>query len=93
MQESIITEKQHTGKALASMILGIISLITWLIPLFGFPTSITGLILGIIGRKSENKGKATAGIIMSSVGLVLSLVNAALGVYLAATGKLPINQY
>ncbi|WP_139906165.1 hypothetical protein [Clostridium thermarum] len=73
------------------MILGIISLITWLIPLFGLPTSIIGLILGIIGRKSESKGKATAGIIMSSIALVLTIVNAALGAYLVASGKLPVS--
>jgi uncharacterized membrane protein len=78
MQGTIINEKQHTGKALASMILGIVSLITWLIPLFGAPTSIIGLILGIIGRKSQSKGKATVGIVLSSIALIVNIINGVL---------------
>lgn len=82
MEQTVINEKKHSGKALASMILGIVSLIFWLIPLFGAPLSIVGLILGIIGRNSDRKGKAKAGIIMNCIALVLTIGNVALGAYL-----------
>ena len=51
---------KHNGKATASLVLGIISLITWLIPLFGYPVSIVGLIMGFYGIKSEKKSLGTA---------------------------------
>ena len=62
--------------------------LAWCIPLFGLPVCITGLVLGIIGRKKGGKGMATAGIIMSAITLVLTLINAIAGAYLGATGQL-----
>ncbi|MBP3753911.1 MAG: DUF4190 domain-containing protein [Lachnospiraceae bacterium] len=75
--------------AVASLVLGIISLIAWFIPLFGLPISIVGLVLGIKSVKSEKRGMAIAGIVTSSIGLILSVVNGALGAYMAATGQFP----
>ena len=63
--------------------------IPWFIPLFGLPISIVGLVLGIKSVKSEKRGMAIAGIVMSSIGLVLTIINGALGAYLAATGQVP----
>ena len=45
--------KKSSGKATASLILGIISLVAWLLPLIGYPVSIVGLCLGISDRKKE----------------------------------------
>ncbi len=59
---------------ITSMILGIMSLFLWLFPYFGFPASIAGLIVGLFGRKTSNKGMATAGIVMSSIGLAFSFI-------------------
>jgi len=75
--------------AVASLVLGIVSLIAWFIPLLGLPISIVGLVLGIKSVKSEKRGMAIAGIVMSSIGLVLTIINGALGAYLAATGQAP----
>ena len=47
---------KHNGKATASLVLGIISMIAWLLPLIGYPVSIVGLIMGFIGLKSEKRG-------------------------------------
>ncbi|MBQ6586453.1 MAG: DUF4190 domain-containing protein [Coriobacteriales bacterium] len=71
-------------KPLIAMILGIISLIAWFIPIFGYATSIPAIILGVQGRQDPaGKGKATAGMVMGIIGLVLSLINSVLGVILA----------
>ena len=61
----------------AAKVLGIISVVAWLFPIIGLPTSIVALVFGI--TKKYNPG-----IIMSVIGLVLSLINAILGAILAS---------
>ena len=75
--------------AIASLVLGCVGFITWLIPLFGFPTSILGIIFGIIGMKKPEKQKiALAGLIISIVTLIITTVNSAIGAYQGTTGQL-----
>lgn len=80
-----------SGKAVASLVLGIVGLLAWLLPIIGLPVTIIGLVLGIGARRSPNSKMATAGIIMSLIGLVLTIANAAWGAYLGATGQLDFN--
>lgn len=60
----------------ASLVLGIISLVwslfagTWISALIG----IIGIILGAIARKQAPSGVATAGLVLSIIGTILSLV-------------------
>jgi hypothetical protein len=72
-------ETKHKGKAAASMVLGIIGLVAWLIPLFGVPITITGLVLGIVGLKSSKQGMAIAGIVMCVIELGLNAMNSLIG--------------
>jgi membrane-bound ClpP family serine protease len=81
-------QTKHNGKALASMVLGIIGLGAWFIPLFGAPITITGLILGIYGLKSSSRGMAIAGVVMCIIGLVATIVNGSVGAYMGCTGQL-----
>lgn len=73
----------NNGKATAGLVLGIVGLIAWLLPLFGYPVNIIGIIMSAIGRKSENKSKATVGLVLSIIGLVLTLANSILGAMMA----------
>lgn len=77
-----------SGQATASLILGILSLFGWCLPILGLPLSITGLVLGIKNLEATNRSAAIAGIVMNLIGLLLSLINAAFGAYLAVSGKL-----
>ena len=60
--EVIIVEenqKKSSSKATASLILGIISLVAWLLPLIGYPVSIVGLCLAccmMFGKKIKMNG-------------------------------------
>ncbi len=79
--------KKVNGKSNTSLILGIISLIAWLLPLVGYPISIVGLCLGISERKKEKNKSSTIGIVLSSIGLGITLINSIAGVIIT-TSKL-----
>lgn len=73
------------GKATASLILGIIGMVAWLLPIAGLPVNIVGLALGTRGRRSSARALATWGVVLSSIGLGLSIVNAVLGILMRTT--------
>lgn len=78
--------KDQSGLAIASLVVGMVSLVGWLLPLCGFPLSVTGLVLGILARDSARKGMAITGIVFSIVALVLTIINAAIGAYMGVSG-------
>jgi len=75
------------GHPVASLVLGIIGLFVWILPIFGLPVTITGLVFGINALKRPAKGMAIAATIICSIGLLLSVANFAWGAYLGATGQ------
>lgn len=80
--------QDQSGKATASLVLGCVGLLAWILPIIGLPVTIIGVVMGSKGLKSSSRGMAIAGIVLSSIGLLLSLANAAWGAYLGATGQL-----
>jgi len=63
--------------AIASMVLGIVTLVCIFFNVFawiGLISGIVGLILGIKSKKQAPSGMATAGIVMSAIGLGLCLL-------------------
>lgn len=83
-----LQKKDNYGLAITSLALGIFSLLAWLYPICGFPISVIGLILGITSTSSSKRSLAIAGIVMSAIGLILTVANAAIGAYLGYTGQL-----
>lgn len=79
---------QGKGMAIASMVLGIVSIVLCCIWYISVPCAIIGLILGILyNKKGTKSGMATAGIVCSIIAIVLVVlvfILAALG--LAALG-------
>jgi len=69
----------------ASLVLGILGAVAWLLPLFGYPINIVGLILGILAKKKRMSGMATAGIILTIIGLVLTIINSVAGAIMYVT--------
>ena len=84
---------QETGRteAIIAFVLGIVSLLAWCIPICGAPVTIAGIVLGIRGLQSSSmRVMAIVGIVLSSLGLIATVVNAAVGAYLGATGQHPL---
>jgi len=65
--------------AVAGLILGILSLVGGSIPgVNAFPMwlfGIVGIVLSAIARKKENSGIATAGLVLSIIGTILSFIS------------------
>lgn len=81
MEENKTEEiKKVDGKSIASFVLGLVGIIAWLIPLFGYPVTIAGLSLGCIARKDKKNGYSLAGIILCIITLILTLINSIVGV-------------
>jgi len=82
----------QSGKAIAALVLGICSVIFWCCPLLGFPVALAGLILGLMSMSSQSRGMALAGVCLSAFGLLLTIANAAIGAFMAASGQHPLFQ-
>lgn len=67
--------KKTSGKGIAGLILGIVTIVLCCIPFVSVITGIIGLILAIVClSKKEAKGLGIAGVITSAIGLVLSVI-------------------
>lgn len=82
-QMPVAEPDQKAGLAIAGLVMGIISLVASLLPLCGFPLAIGGLVFSILGRKSSRRTMATVGLVLSSIGMALTLLSAAFGAYMA----------
>ncbi len=68
-----------SGSAVASLVLGLVSILGLLIPILGVVCSIIGIAQGVRGRRSTAKGLATAGLVVSIIFLVISIINWIMG--------------
>ncbi len=92
-------QQQSTGMAVASLVLGIISICTGLF-MFSFPflflMPIIGIILGIVFKCKKlpvGKGMSTAGIITSAIGLAIPIALLAFVVGMLLTNGAELMQY
>ncbi|MBD3363288.1 hypothetical protein GF362_06220 [Candidatus Dojkabacteria bacterium] len=79
---------------IGSIVLGVINLCSWFLPLCGCPLSIVGIILGVLGMKSKKyKTMAIIGLVLSIIGILLTIGNGLLGVYWAENPPDFMNSY
>ena len=73
--------KERWGGVLdaASLVFGILSIFMWPIQYGGFLVSATGLVLGVVMLRRRKSGMAMAGIVLSSIGLALTIINLKIG--------------
>ncbi|HIW73825.1 MAG TPA: DUF4190 domain-containing protein [Firmicutes bacterium] len=71
-----------TGKATLSLIMGLCSILGCFVPLAGVITGVIGIPIGLVGRKTTARGMATAGLALSIVFLIVSVLNWIAGIVL-----------
>ena len=69
-------ERTNMILAVLSIVFGLFSLCAGLIPILGIVISFAGIGLGLFGLRSENKKVAKVGIVISALGIIVSLVYA-----------------
>ena len=79
---------ENSNRAVASLILGLVSIVTWLFPIAGYITTILAIVFATKGRHSEKKGMATAGLVLGIIFLVVTLLNSILGAVLGVLSNL-----
>lgn len=84
----VYNSTDKSGYAVASLVLSLIGIIAWIIPLFGFPINILACVFGIISIKSKKKRIAIAGLIISILFLIATIINSSIGAYKGAKGEL-----
>jgi hypothetical protein len=67
-------QQEGTGMAVASLVLGILSILLFLVWFLGPPMGILAIIFGSINKSKQGKGMALAGLIMGAIGLALTLI-------------------
>lgn len=70
---------QSSSHATTGLILGICSVIAWIIPLVGYPVTITGIVFSSKGLGAKNNGKAIVGLVLSIIFLIFTLINSIVG--------------
>lgn len=73
-------ENTEVKKSKSPIVLGILSLIAWLLPIIGAPVSISGIVIACKKIKAEKTTSAKIGLVLSILGLILTIGNAALGI-------------
>ena len=66
--------RQHNGKALASMIFGILALVSCCIPFIQFPLAVVTIVLVILSKKKRPlSGFAIAGLVLGIISVICSI--------------------
>lgn len=66
--------QESKGLSIASMVLGIISVVLFCIWYISVPCAILAIVFGIIGKKKGGRGMATAGLVLGIVALAILAV-------------------
>lgn len=82
-KEQEVMQDENKGFSIASMVLGIISIVLFCIWYLSIPCAILAIIFGIVGMKKGAKGMAIAGLVLgiiavAIVGIFLIFVGSAL---------------
>lgn len=77
---------EENKNAIRGFVLGIISIIAWIIPLIGYPITICGIVFSSKGLNIKtNKGLAIAGLILSIIFLIFTIINSIAGAIMGVT--------
>ncbi|MBB5171953.1 DUF4190 domain-containing protein [Texcoconibacillus texcoconensis] len=78
--ETEVSKHKTNTKAVISLVVGVVSIVLVYFPMFGFPLSITGIVLGILALREikqtqePGRGVAISGLICSILGFVVAIL-------------------
>ena len=75
---------EEKNLATPALVLGLVSLITWLLPIVGLPTSVIAIVFGAKSLKCEKRNFAIAGLVLGIICCVFTVINSAIGAYMGA---------
>ena len=75
-------DMDRSNKSNLSLLLGFVGLAAWLIPLAGFPVTIYGIVCGLAGSKTDDRGTAMTGLVLCFGGLLLTIIQTVVIVYI-----------
>lgn len=67
-------QAEKKGFSIASMVLGIVSLVCFCYCYISIPSSILAIIFGILGKKKGGKGMAIAGLVLGIIAIALFII-------------------
>lgn len=73
------SNSKNSVKALTGFVLGLCSIMAWVIPLIGFPVTVIGIIFSALGLNSDRRALAIAGLVLSIIFFVVTLINSIAG--------------
>ena len=71
--------QRRNGLGVAALVLGVLAVLTCFTVVIGFVLGLLAIVFGVIGRgrarrgEADNRGVATAGLVLGAIGLVLSI--------------------
>ena len=68
------TTNERKGFNITSLVLGIISVLTFCWWYVSIPTGIIAIIFSIAGKHDEGKGMGTAGMVLGIIGLIVAII-------------------
>lgn len=84
MEENKVVNESK-GLSIASMVLGIVSVVMLCVYYISIPSAILAIIFAIIGRKKGGKGMATAGLVLGIIALVIDIVIVVMAIGIVGT--------
>ena len=92
--EKNVIKENNCGLSIASMVLGIIALLSCCFWFITVPCSVLAIIFSVVGRKKGGKKMATAGLVLGIISLVLFILIIIAFIFFAlgiAFSEYPIN--
>lgn len=75
-----VPKTESTGLSIASLVTGILALVTCLIWLLALPLGIIAVVCGFVGKGKGGRGMAIAGIITGTLGILLTIAITAIAI-------------
>lgn len=88
-KEQEVVQDENKGFSIASMVLGIISIVLFCIWYLSIPCAILAIIFGVVGMKKGGKGMAIAGLVLGIIAVaIVGILFISVGTLVSSTASL-----